>query len=234
MLFSPSTSALNSSTRWRKRARSFSSISADKRLEHGERAAQRKQDQRQVARRRRVRRLDQRIVDRRDFLLRLLLRDVGGNRLRPGLPSPPRLVRRRASVGHGRPPLRELGIHHQDAGRHEALACIRRRGQAAQQLLLAGNHVEPGGDEIVELLQVAPQTRSPPLRSRPEAPCRAWRLSARRAAPRGAPSRRRRQPRPRCAGPCWSPPAPTARRRRPARPGGTAAGMRAPTAPGPS
>ena len=30
-------------------------------------------------------------------------------------------------------------------------------GEAAQQLLLAGNHVEPGSDEIVELLQVAPQ-----------------------------------------------------------------------------
>ena len=91
MLSAPSISALNSSTRWRNRARSFSSISADNRVENGERAAQRKQDQRQVARRRRVRRLDQRVVDGRDLLLRLLLRDVGGNRLRPGLPSPPRL-----------------------------------------------------------------------------------------------------------------------------------------------
>ena len=50
-------------------------------VEDGERAAQRKQDQRQVAWRRRVGRFEQRIVDGRDLLLRFLLRDVGRDRL---------------------------------------------------------------------------------------------------------------------------------------------------------
>ena len=50
----------------------------------------------------------------------------------------------------------QVADHHQDTGSHEALTPICRRGKPAQQLLLAGDHVEPGGDEIVEFLQVAP------------------------------------------------------------------------------
>ena len=141
------------------------------RLENGERAAQRKRDQRQIAGRRRVRRLDQRVVDGRNLLLRLLLRDVGGNRLRQVRRRRRASLRRERRVGRGRSPLRELGVHHEDAGRHEALACVRRSRQAAQQLLLARNHVEPGGDEIVERLRGCAADRSPPLRSRPPAPC---------------------------------------------------------------
>ena len=51
----------------------------------------------------------------------------------------------------------ELRVHHQDAGCHEALASVRGCREAAQQLLLAGNGVEPCSDEMIELLQVAPQ-----------------------------------------------------------------------------
>ena len=127
------------------------------RVESGERAAQRKQDQRQVAWRRRIRRLDQRVVDRRNLLLRLLLGDVGRNRLDQVGRRRCASIWRERRVGRDRPPLRELGIHHQDAGRHKALASSRRRGEAAQELLLAGDYVQPGSDKIVELLQVAPQ-----------------------------------------------------------------------------
>ena len=89
--------------------------------------------------------------------MRLLLRDVGRNRLDQVRRRRRASILRQRRVGGGRPPLREHGVHHQDAGRHEALASIRGRGKTAKQFLLAGNDAEPGSDKIVELLEVAPQ-----------------------------------------------------------------------------
>ena len=127
------------------------------RFQRGERAAQRKREQRQVGRGLGARSFQQGVVDRRQLDLGLLLRHerrhlvgqvAGGGT--PGL-----LVD--AGIADRAPILGQLGIHDQHAGRDQPLRGDVGAGQPAQQLVLALGHLEPTGDQAVERREIALQ-----------------------------------------------------------------------------
>ena len=120
-------------------------------LERTQRACERERQEWQVCRRRRVGSLEEVVVHRCNFELRLLQRDRAGDR-------PGEVLARTAAGCSGAPPGCKLCIQHENARRHQALGADDSGREPAQKRLLHPGDREPVGNQSIKRLKVMAKT----------------------------------------------------------------------------